>query len=72
MDALGLKERNGLLVTRVTPGSPADRAGILAGNSLDNIDGKEIVIGGDVILKIDGNSLIRPDDLLAYLERQKK
>jgi S1-C subfamily serine protease len=71
-DALGLEEARGFLVTDVSRGSPAQKAKIQGGSSLTNIDGREITLGGDVILKIDENTVRKLDDVLTYLERQKK
>jgi S1-C subfamily serine protease len=71
-DALGLEEARGFLVTDVSRGSPAQKAGIQGGNSPTNIDGREITLGGDVILKIDENTVRKLDDVLTYLEREKK
>jgi S1-C subfamily serine protease len=71
-DALGLEEARGFLVTDVSRGSPAQRAGIQGGNSPTNIGGRELTLGGDVILKIDENTVRKLDDVLTYLEREKK
>jgi S1-C subfamily serine protease len=74
-DALGLPEARGFLVTDVTPASPAQKAGIQGGNggnSLTTIGGREMRIGGDVILKIDDRTVRKIDDILTYLEREKK
>jgi S1-C subfamily serine protease len=71
-DALGLEEARGFLVTDVSRGSPAQKAGIQGGNSPTNIDGRELTLGGDVILKIDENTVRKLDDVLTYLEREKK
>jgi serine protease Do len=82
-DALGLAEAKGFLVTDVTPGSPAQKAGVQGGisgggggggdNSLTSTGGRgEMNIGGDVILKIDDKTVRKIDDILTYLEREKK
>ena len=74
-DVLGLAEARGFLVTDVTPASPAQKAGIQGGNggdSLTTIGGREMKIGGDVILKIDDRTVRKIDDMLTYLEREKK
>jgi S1-C subfamily serine protease len=71
-DALGLEEARGFLVTDVSGGSPAQKAGMQGGSSPTNIDGREIALGGDVILKIDENTVRKLDDVLTYLEREKK
>src|SRR5918996_4526418 len=73
-DVLGLAEARGFLVTDVTPASPAQKAGIQGGNggdSLTTIGGREMKIGGDVILKIDDRTVRKIDDMLTYLERDK-
>ncbi|MDQ3840643.1 MAG: trypsin-like peptidase domain-containing protein [Thermoproteota archaeon] len=71
-EALGLVEARGFLVTDVSNGSPAQKAGIRGGNSLTNVAGRGIAMGGDVILKIDENTVRKLDDVLTYLEREKK
>lgn len=71
-EALGLTEARGFLVTDVSSGSPAQKAGIQGGSSLANVNGREIAMGGDVILKIDEHTVRKLDDVLTYLEREKK
>ena len=70
-EAVGLKEAKGFLVTDITSGSPADKAGIRGGYKIDNIDGREIALGGDIIVAIDNNTVRKIDDILSYLEREK-
>jgi S1-C subfamily serine protease len=71
-EALGLTEARGFLVTDVSSGSPAQKAGIQRGGSLANVNGGEIAMGGDVILKVDEHTVRKLDDVLTYLEREKK
>jgi S1-C subfamily serine protease len=71
-EALGLTEARGFLVTDVSSGSPAQKAGIQGGSSLANVNGREIGMGGDVILKVDEHTVRKLDDVLTYLEREKK
>src|SRR5919106_1215792 len=71
-EALGLAEARGFLVTDVSNGSPAQKAGIRGGSSVTNIAGRGIAMGGDVILRIDENPVRKLDDVLTYLEREKK
>lgn len=59
---IGLAESSGLLVLQVAPSGPAEKAGIKGGNSLKVIGGAEIPIGGDVIIRIDGNAIRNLDD----------
>jgi S1-C subfamily serine protease len=69
---LGLQEATGFLVTDVTAGSPADKAGIRAGSLLTATNQREVPLGGDIILQIDNNKVRKIDDLLTYLEREKE
>jgi serine protease Do len=72
-EALGLTEARGFLVTDVSSGSPAQKARIQGGGSLAaNVNGREIAMGGDVILKVDEHIVRKLDDVLTYLEREKK
>ena len=70
-EALGLSEAKGFLVTDITSESPADKAGIRGGYKIDNINGREIALGGDIIVAIDNNPVRKIDDILSYLEREK-
>jgi S1-C subfamily serine protease len=69
--ALGLKDPRGFLVIDVVPGSPAAKAGILGGDQIVSINGQQIPLGGDVILRIGDTPVRKIDDVLAYLERYK-
>src|SRR5918996_1081476 len=54
---LGLKEPIGVLVLKVFPKSPAQEAGIMEGNTWTNIEGIDVKLGGDVILKADNQTI---------------
>ena len=63
-DRIGVAARAGALVEEVQSGSPADRAGIKAGDKEIDFQGeRHIKIGGDVIVAVDGKRLTRRDDL---------
>jgi serine protease Do len=68
---IGLAESSGLLVLQVAPGGPADKAGIKGGNSPKVIDGAEIPVGGDVIIRIDGNAIRNLEDFRSYLSSKE-
>jgi serine protease Do len=70
-EALGLSQAKGFLVTDITSESPADKAGIRGGYKIDDINGREIALGGDIIVAIDNNTVRKIDDILSYLEREK-
>ena len=64
-EALGLDRYTGAYVVAVVPGSPADKAGIRAGDTPTSIDG--LNAGGDLIVAFDGKDVKTFDDLLSYL-----
>ncbi|MGQ9583909.1 MAG: trypsin-like peptidase domain-containing protein [Anaerolineae bacterium] len=68
--ALHLSVERGVLVTEVTKDGPADQAG-LRGSSGETIrfKGVPIEVGGDVITRIDDQTVRKFDDLLVYLGR---
>jgi S1-C subfamily serine protease len=68
-EAIGLEEPRGFLVISIQDGSPASRAGIQEGSNETILPRREIPLGGDVILSIDGITVRKLDDLLGYLEQ---
>ncbi len=69
--ALDLPSSGGLLITRVAPGSAADRAGLRGGNQAVQIGNLELVIGGDFIVAIEGQPMDRQDALTRALSRKR-
>jgi S1-C subfamily serine protease len=68
--AMELKpEQRGALIIDITPGSPADKAGLHASDRQTTIDGEQVRIGGDVITAIDGQTVNTFDDVVTYLAR---
>jgi S1-C subfamily serine protease len=68
-EAIGLGEPRGFLVIEAAPGGPADAAGVQGGNMPVQLAGREIVLGGDVILAIDDRDVRKIDDVLGYLQQ---
>jgi S1-C subfamily serine protease len=66
-EELGLPVRNGVLISAVTPGSPAERAGLQAGTNTQVVRGMEVPTDSDIIVAINGTMIRDIDDLLAYL-----
>ena len=58
----------GWLIMNVMSGSPAAIAGLRGGTQQVQIGGSMVTIGGDVIIAIDGATIINGDALSAYLE----
>jgi S1-C subfamily serine protease len=68
---LNLPVDHGALVQSVTPGGPADKAGIRAGDLSATLDNHAIQLGGDIITKIDGKEIRTRDDLEAAVVKRK-
>jgi S1-C subfamily serine protease len=69
VNALGLNSYTGAYITSVTPGGPADQAGLRAGDQQTNAPG--LFAGGDLVVAIDGNEVRTFDELLSYLITNK-
>ena len=52
--------------------SPAKKAGILGGDNLTTINGRQITLGGDIIQKADNKDVRNIHELLSYIENEKK
>jgi putative serine protease PepD len=70
-DALELPTQGGLLVQTVDRGSPADRAGIHAGREEVQIGNARLLVGGDLIMSIDGKPVDRSDAILRALAHKR-
>jgi S1-C subfamily serine protease len=68
---LNLKADHGVLVQEVTPGGPAAKAGLRGGDTQATINGNDVVLGGDVITKIDGRAVRTMDDVVAAVNTKK-
>jgi S1-C subfamily serine protease len=70
---LNLSVDQGALVQSVTPGGPADKAGIKGGNSSATVtvDGARIHPGGDVITAIDGKTVQSMTDVIDDISSKK-
>lgn len=56
------------LITQVTSGGPADKAGLQEGTKQAQIAGQLVTIGGDIVTAIDDAKITNIDDLSTYLE----
>jgi S1-C subfamily serine protease len=68
-DAIGLGEPRGFLVIEAQPGGPGEAAGIQGGDTPTQLGGREIPLGGDVILAINDREIRKIDDVLGYLQQ---
>jgi serine protease Do len=59
----------GVLIEQVQPGSLADTAGLQAGSKTVTINGQDILVGGDIVTAVNGQSIASTDELRASLEQ---
>ena len=55
--------QEGVLVEQVQPGSLADTAGLRAGSNAATINGQQVMLGGDIITAVNGQSVATIQDL---------
>jgi len=60
----------GILLENVTTGGPADTAGLKAGDKVVEVQGGEYVIGGDIIVALNGTKVVDLDALSSYLQEK--
>lgn len=70
-DALHLPTQGGLLIQEVDPGSAAARAGLRGGRQEVQIGNAELLIGGDLIMSIDGKPVDRSDAISRALASKR-
>jgi len=70
-EALDLPVQDGLLVEQTTKGSPAAAAGIRGGDRVAEAGMRRIVIGGDVIVALDGQKVANQFDMNVLLNRKR-
>jgi len=68
---LNLPVTRGLLVYRVTSGGPAARAGIRGGRQLVFLGNEQIVVGGDVVVSLDGIPIRNSQELSQYVLKKR-
>lgn len=68
---LGLAADSGLLVVDVVPGSAADHAGLRAGTEKAYLGNYPIMIGGDLLVAIDGQPLEDQQDLSHVMQNHR-
>lgn len=66
--AVGTNVTYGVLVQSVASGGAAAQAGVRGGTKSVDVEGQAYLIGGDVIVSIDGTKVINSDALATYLE----
>ncbi len=59
--------QSGLIVQQVIPGSPADDAGLRGSYMPVDVNGAEVLAGGDVIIAVEGTPIANPQQLIDLL-----
>jgi S1-C subfamily serine protease len=68
---MGLAVDSGLLIQRVIPGGAAERAGLRGGNEQAYVGNTPILLGGDLIVAIDGRQISDPQDVSAIMSKHQ-
>jgi len=68
---MGLAADSGVLIQRVLPGGAAEQAGLHGGNEQAYVGNTPIMLGGDLIVSIDGQEVTDPQDINAIMEKHQ-
>jgi hypothetical protein len=68
---IGLNQTKGFLLTTITKDSPANKSGLRGGSNTTTFNGRDIDVGGDIILKIDNKQVSDIYDIMRYVQSQK-
>jgi S1-C subfamily serine protease len=67
-ETMGTDVTYGWLIAQVTSGGPADQAGLQGGTRQVTVAGQSVIIGGDIIIAINGARITGIDNLSTFLE----
>jgi len=70
-DQMGLAADSGLLILEVVPGSAAERAGLRGGTERAYLGNAPIMIGGDLVVAIDGQPVEDQQDLSHVMQHHR-
>ncbi|MGC9292302.1 MAG: S1C family serine protease [Acidobacteriaceae bacterium] len=68
---MGLPADSGVLIERVLPGGPADRAGLRGGTQKAYLGNTPIYVGGDLIVAINGEQVTNAQDISEIMDGHK-
>jgi S1-C subfamily serine protease len=70
-EVLNIDREGGALVQSVVPGSPADEAGLQAGDAEVTVEGRPFRAGGDLIVAVDGEAVATMTDVIAAVDSRE-
>jgi S1-C subfamily serine protease len=70
-EQIGLPADYGILIERVLPGGAADRAGLRGGTQRAYQGNMPVMLGGDLIVGMDGQEITNPQDLAAVMNTHR-
>ena len=70
-EQMGLAADSGVLIQRVLPGGAAERAGLHGGNEQAYVGNTPIMLGGDLIVAIDGQEVEDTQDINAIMDKHQ-
>jgi S1-C subfamily serine protease len=65
---MGVNVTYGWLLTQISHGGAADKAGLKGGTDQVNINGEWVTVGGDIIIGVDGTRIINGDSFMSYID----
>jgi S1-C subfamily serine protease len=68
---MGLDADYGVLIQKVLPGGAAERAGLRGGTEKAYVGNTQILLGGDLIIAIDGEQVSTPQDIAAMMDKHQ-
>ncbi len=69
--AFKLNVQQGVMVVEVVPGGPADRAGLKGGTTRALVRNYSLLVGGDIITKVDGKEVREANEVIRLMRRHR-
>ena len=70
-EQMGLAADSGVLIQKVIPGGAAERAGLRGGNEQAYVGNQPVMLGGDLIVAIDGQQITDPQDISVVMDKHQ-
>jgi S1-C subfamily serine protease len=70
-EQIGLAVDSGILIEQVIPGGAAEKAGLRGGTEKAYVGNTPILLGGDLVVAIDGQRVTNPQEINAVMEKHQ-